>query len=310
MAKGKPGVTRTPSGEIALLRDRNKPIYTWEDMLVIFELIERYPEARSMYETILMDANIGLVVSIAKGNKYQNRGLGTNDLVHAGLIGLARAIKGFEWRRGHRFATYAIEPIRQAITRECSSKGFNGGTHHIPEGGQAFGNLVIYESVKLRKQLGRAPTDEEVAETLRHPKKPFKKEPARRRVLDARLRQSARTVPLNELLDPYDEHSGRAQDVIADDRIAPHEQLLAAHELIERCIASFTPSQARERDVFIRRLGIGQMIETNKKIGPSWKVSRARIEQLEKQAIDYVCRRFNVTPADIREAAAILYPGH
>lgn len=308
MTKGKPGVMRTPEGEIALLRDRNKPVYTWEDNLVIFELIERYPEAHSMYKTILMDANMGLVISIAKSSKYQGRGLGTNDLVHAGLLGLARAIDGFDWRRGYRFGTYAADPIKQAISRACTSQGFNNGTHRVPEHSVAFGNLVVYESIKLRKQLGRAPTDDEVAVTLRHPKKKFKKEPARRRVLEARLQQNVRTLRLDGQLD--DDDGRKVADVIADARIMPVDQHLAAHELIERCLASFGPSQKRERDVFIRRLGIGQSIETNKDIGPSWGISRARVQQIEKQVIDRLCKLHMVTLDDIREAVAVLYPGH
>lgn len=305
MAKGKPGVTRTPSGEVAMLREYNKPDYTHEDTIVIFQLMGDAPYARRMYETLLASANMGLVVHIAKERGFQRRGLTSGELMNAGVVGLMKAIEDFDWRRGNRFGTYAAYWIRQSINRACKGEAFEGRPMRVPASADTQSREIEYERNKLKKLLGREPLDEEIAEQFRDPsKKRHNKEQGRRRVLAARLRQKTRSVALNGPIDQHDEGSRKTQDHIADDRIVPHDLVLAARQLIDRCLASLT--NERSRELFHRHYGLGQDVENFSVIGKSWGLTRTRIQQLSKKIDERLAALYDVTPADIRQAIVVL----
>src|SRR5688572_30980796 len=139
------------------LRDiRRHPLLTAEDEIELAKRIERGDlEAKER----MVNSNLRLVVSLAK--KYQGHELALLDLIQEGILGLIRAAEKFDWRMGYKFSTYATFWIRQAIQRGLANQG---RTIRIPVHiGQRERKIARVER-ELAVKLGRAPTDEEIAE--------------------------------------------------------------------------------------------------------------------------------------------------
>ena len=141
------------------LREIGKvPLLTADQEIYLAKRIER---GDMVAKTQMTEANLRLVVSIAKG--YLGRGLSFLDLIQEGSLGLIRAVEKFDYRKGFKFSTYATWWIRQAVTRAIADKA---RTIRIPVHMVEKLNKVVHIERQLVQRLGREPRPEEIAEEL------------------------------------------------------------------------------------------------------------------------------------------------
>src|SRR5438067_608067 len=145
----------TDAMQLFLNEVRRHPLLTAEEEV---ELAKRIEEGDAEAKERMINSNLRLVVSLAK--RYQGQDLPLLDLIQEGIIGLIRAAEKFDWRRGYKFSTYATFWIRQAIQRGIANKA---RTIRIPVHIGQRERKVARVQRELQSQLGRPPTDDEVA---------------------------------------------------------------------------------------------------------------------------------------------------
>jgi RNA polymerase primary sigma factor len=217
----------------------------------------------------LITANSRLVISVAK--KYMGRGVPFLDLIQEGNIGLIRATKKFDYRRGHKFSTYATWWIRQAVTRAIADQG---RTIRVPVHMGDQINKLLRIQHQLTQRLGREPSIEELAEALDVPPKK----------VENMIQVARRPLSLETPTD--DEEDSVLGDFIEDDEAPPPDDtatynLLKQH--LEEVLNSLPPREVR---ILQLRYGLldGQAY-TLEEVGRKMGVTRERVRQIEAQAL-------------------------
>jgi len=217
----------------------------------------------------LITANSRLVISVAK--KYMGRGVPFLDLIQEGNIGLIRATKKFDYRRGHKFSTYATWWIRQAVTRAIADQG---RTIRVPVHMGDQINKLLRVQHQLTQRLGREPTVEELAIALDVPPKK----------VENMIQVARRPLSLETPTD--DEEDSVLGDFIEDDEAPPPDESATYNLLREHLEDVLNGLPPREVRILQLRYGLldGQAY-TLEEVGRKMGVTRERVRQIEAQAL-------------------------
>jgi RNA polymerase primary sigma factor len=260
-------VATTDALQLFLNEAAKWPLLTAEEEVELAKAIERGDEQA---KERMINSNLRLVVSIAK--RYQGHDLHLLDLIQEGIIGLIRAVEKFDWRRGFKFSTYATWWIRQAVQRGVANKS---RTIRIPVHIVEREQKLARAERELLAELGRGPTEQELAKRSKLPLKQVRE-----------VRQAARAVTsLDKPLGA--ENEGTFGELVGGDEPTPEDEVTYSlqEEALRRAV-----SELPEREQRVVRLRYGLNGDSDPKsldaIGRELGITRERVRQIEADALE------------------------
>jgi RNA polymerase primary sigma factor len=233
------------------------------------ELAQRIEEGDNEARDHMVRANLRLVVNIARS--YTGKGLGLQDLIAEGNLGLLRAVEGFDPSMNTRFSTYASYWIKQSIKRAVIN---TGKTIRIP----AYMNELLVKwrraTARLQDELGRMPTQEEIAQSLNLPRKKL-----------SIIKKAIRIYNASPQTDQPE--IGRSIDETLTDDFSPTpEANIVKADDLNQVMGLIDRMDKREAAVLRLRFGLeGEEPKTLKEIGDRLGLTRERVRQIESEAL-------------------------